>query len=83
MNATNATNAVTKKVIAKIKAGDVVEVKFNDSPNELGLVLAKPDAKSAGEVDINLFLLDRHHIYNAVHTQVVAHFGVLNLKLIS
>ena len=74
---------VTKKQALKLKPGTWLEVRWNDAPNEIGLLLEiVPNTR--GEVDLRMFwanrkrdVVDKH----AMHTQITRVIGPVQVPV--
>lgn len=64
----------TKKQLSKLVVPGVwVELKWDDAPNSVELVVERPDWKQAGDVDITTFCPARGSVWShPTHHQIVA-----------
>lgn len=76
---------LTKAVVMAIKPGTLIEVKWQDSPNTVGILLEKPE-RERGDVSLRVWYPDdpvtgslSHVDSHAVHGQVVAVHGKLEV----
>ena len=73
--------SVPKKTVMKLKPGTWVVIKWTGSPNEIGLLLAKPEYEP-GDVSLELLFPHRPNCQSrawAVHSQVVAVMGMVEI----
>lgn len=79
-------NPLTKAAVLAIKPGSLIEIKWHDSPNTVGILLEKPTRES-GDVSLHVWYPDdpatgsmSNVNTHAVHSQVVALHGKLEVN---
>lgn len=62
----------SKKIMAKkVKAGTWIEVRWDDVPPEMCLVIDKPDFRGKGDIDVRVYFPNQGTTGGVTHGQII------------